>query len=49
VLAGGKLLLGSRFARAFLAVYAVLLHLFIMVLLYYAMSPRTNVVEMVRV
>ncbi|GAX75276.1 hypothetical protein CEUSTIGMA_g2721.t1 [Chlamydomonas eustigma] len=47
VLAGGKLLLGSRFARAFLATYAVLLHLFIMVLMYYAMSPRSHVVEMV--
>lgn len=46
VLAGSKLLVGSRMARVFIATYAVLLHLFIMVLLYYAMSPRTRV-EMV--
>lgn len=31
MLAGSKLLVGSRFARAFVATYAVLLHLFIMV------------------
>lgn len=44
VLAGSKLLVGSRLARAFLAVYAVLVHLFLMVLLYYTMSaPRTRV------
>jgi hypothetical protein len=31
MLAGSKLLVGNRFARAFVAAYAVLLHLFIMV------------------
>jgi len=46
VLAGSKLLVGSRIARAFVATYAVLLHLFIMVLLYYSMMPRTQI-EMV--
>ncbi|KAJ9506929.1 hypothetical protein QJQ45_002510 [Haematococcus lacustris] len=46
VLAGSRLLLASRLGRAFAAVYALLLHLFIMVLLYYAMLPRTRI-EMV--
>ena len=46
VLAGSKLLVGSRFARAFTAIYALLLHAFVMLLLYHAMSPRTQI-EMV--
>ena len=47
VLAGSKLLVGSRFARAFIAIYALLLHAFVLLLLYHAMSPRTQI-EMVR-
>lgn len=47
VLAGSKLLVGSRFARAFTAIYALLLHAFVLLLLYHAMSPRTQI-ELVR-
>ena len=47
VLAGSKLLVGSRFARAFIAIYALLLHAFVLLLLYHAMGPRTQI-EMVR-
>lgn len=43
MLAGSKLIMGSRVARTFIAIYAALLHGFIMVLLYYAMSPRTTI------
>ena len=39
VLAGGRLLLGSRFARAFLAIYSVLLHFFVLLLIYNSMGP----------
>lgn len=43
LLAGGKLVVGSRFARAFVTVYAVLLHMFVVLLLYYALHPVTRV------
>ena len=36
-------MMGSRVARAFMATYAVILHLFIMVLIYSSMSPRTKI------
>jgi hypothetical protein len=39
LLAGSKALVGSKFARALAAVYMVLMHLFFVVLLYYALSP----------
>jgi homeobox protein cut-like len=39
VLASSKVLMGSRVARVFVASYAVVLHLFIMVLLYYSATP----------
>ena len=40
LLAGSKLMVGSKMARAFVAVYAVVLHVFIMVLLYYSATPH---------
>ncbi len=39
VLAGGRLLMGSRLARTFLLVYTVLLHFVILLLFYYATTP----------
>lgn len=42
VLAGGRLMLGNRAARVFIAAYAALLHLFILMLLYYSLMSRRD-------
>ncbi|MEW5303764.1 MAG: hypothetical protein WDW36_006423 [Sanguina aurantia] len=42
VLAGGRMMLGSRAARVFIAAYAALLHLFILALLYYSLASRRD-------